>query len=169
MHSTHKINLFFVIKFCLTDILCLIMCPQCCCLLGTFLEASCLRKYRMCDSLKLPNVAGNNVVNRVTACESDPLSKASCRAMDRSASLHALYIKKATSKVPGGRPGRRRMGTISRTSTELTIWETNWRQKPSLSARCKACCRRRMASSEGKVGKKECKENIAVGRKGRGK
>ena len=39
-------------------------------------------KYRMCDSLKLPNVAGNNVVNRETACESDPLSKASCRAMD---------------------------------------------------------------------------------------
>ena len=39
-------------------------------------------KYRMCDSLKLLNVAGNNVVNRETACESDPLSKASCRAMD---------------------------------------------------------------------------------------
>ena len=71
--------------------------------------------------------------------------------------------------MPGGRPGRHRRGTISGTSTELTICETNWRQKPSLSARSKACCRRRMASSEGKVGKKECKENIAVGGKGRGR
>ena len=34
---------------------------------------------------------------------------------------------------------------------------------------CKACCRRRMASSEGKVGKKECKENIAVSGKGGGR
>ena len=50
---------------------------------GSFLAASCLRRYRMCESLKVPNVAGNNVVNILKACESNPFSKASYSTMDR--------------------------------------------------------------------------------------